>query len=85
MLEIYQNDISDADQKVLTISLIGGALEKTTCMSEDNYDGIAGHTASSSGKLLKKYDQCLAVLSSTHLFFNDHYVRRKERFHFLNI
>ena len=58
----------------MTINLIGGLLERISCMSEENYDGIAGHTASSSGKLLKKYDQCLAVLNSTHVFFNQHYV-----------
>jgi len=68
-LELYQNEIADAESKIFNIALITGSLQTINCMSEDNIDSLASNTASYSSKLLKKFDQCLAVLNSTHLFF----------------
>lgn len=69
VLETYQNDIADAEKKVHYINLITAHLQRLTCMSEENFDGLAGNTQSYCAKLLKKYDQCLAVLNSTHLYW----------------
>jgi len=69
VLEIYQNDVADAEEKIAAIAFISSALCQITCLSEENFDGLASNTASYSSKLLRKYDQCLAVLDSTHLFY----------------
>lgn len=69
VLEIYQNDIADAELKVHYIAVISSNLHRLTCLGEENYDGLAGNTASYCSKLLKKYHQCLAVLDSSHLFY----------------
>jgi len=69
VLEIYQNDVADAEEKIAAIAFITSALTQLTCLSEENFDGLASNTASYSSKLLRKYDQCLAVLDSTHLFY----------------
>lgn len=69
ILEIYQNDIADAEEKISAIAVITSALYQLSSLSEENFDGLATNTASYSSKLLRKYDQCLAVLDSTHLFY----------------
>lgn len=69
VLEIYQNDIADAELKVHYITIITSNLYRLTCLGEENYDGLAGNTASYCNKLLKKYHQALAVLDSSHLFY----------------
>lgn len=69
VLEIYQNDVVDAEEKIAAIAAITSSLYYLTCLGEENFDGLATNTASYSGKLLKKFDQCLAVLNTSHLFY----------------
>lgn len=41
-------------------------------MGEENFDTLITNATQFSAKLLKKHEQCLAVLQCTHLFFNKH-------------
>jgi hypothetical protein len=58
-------------------------------LSAENYDILVSNAANFATVLLKKYDQCLAVLKCTHLFFNPEYViyliSRKMKNEFLNV
>jgi vacuolar protein sorting-associated protein 35 len=73
-MAIYQDEISNADDQKEFLNVIIGYMCNITCLSPDNYDVLVSNVAQFSAKLLKKYDQCLAVLKCTHLFFNPEYV-----------
>ena len=61
--------------------MITSCLYQLTSLSEENFDGLATNTASYSSKLLRKYDQCLAVLDSTHLFYCHSQVKMDGKMH----
>ncbi|KAL4451052.1 hypothetical protein ABPG74_021374 [Tetrahymena malaccensis] len=70
-LTIYQDDLGDADVKLQAIQVISGALNKISCLSEENYDTLSSNTTQYSAKLLKKQDQVLSILNCTHLFHGE--------------
>ena len=77
-MSIYQDEISEAEEKKEILSLIIGYLCNINCLSAENYDVLVSNVAQFATKLLKKYDQCVAVLKCTHLFFNADYVTNIE-------
>lgn len=72
-------------KQISALTEITAAFQRLTCLSEDNYDTLASNTTQYSAKLLKKSDQCLAILKCTHLFYCPALVNKNsnELIHFL--
>jgi len=78
VMTIYQEEIADSDAKYKAITLIIGALVKTRLFSKENFVALARKITQFCAKLLKKQDQCKAVLMCAHLFsFTKDYVKMK--------
>ena len=67
-LTIYQNELSDSDLKVNSITLIISTLSNLKALSEENFSTLAENAAQFCSKLLKKPDQCKAILQCSHMF-----------------
>jgi len=67
---IYEEQISESTAQVAAIQMIIGTLHGIDIFTEENYDTLITKTALHSSKLLKKPDQCRAVLMSSHLFWS---------------
>ena len=51
---IFEDEISETDQKIPALNLITTTLYTLTCFSEDNFSTLVANAVSYSGKLLKK-------------------------------
>ena len=70
-LVLYQDELTDTDSKFRAITLIIGTLQKATFFSSDNFETLITNTTQYGAKLLKKQDQCKALLMSTHMFCSE--------------
>jgi hypothetical protein len=69
-LVLYQDEITDTDAKYRAITFIIGTLQKAIFFSFDNFETLTTNTVQYCAKLLKKQDQCKAILMCTHLFMS---------------
>jgi vacuolar protein sorting-associated protein 35 len=67
---IFQEDISDSDQKLQAIYLIISTVFNLTFFGRDNYDTLATNAVSYCSKLLKKHNQCEAITFASGLFYS---------------
>ena len=67
-LLIYQDDISDSEQKQVAINLICSTLYSLNCFSEENHNTLLSNAMSSCAQLLKKPAQCEAIIHASHLY-----------------
>ena len=64
---IYQEEISDSELKASAINLITSTLFHLNCFTQENHDTLLANAMSSCAQLLKKPQQCEAIISATHL------------------
>ena len=72
-LIVYQDELSDSDEKLSAIKLIVATISHLQCFDNDNYDTLATNAAQYCNKLLRKSDQCESITLSTHMFTNKKY------------
>jgi vacuolar protein sorting-associated protein 35 len=70
-LVVYQDELANTEAKYKTITLIIGALQQATFFSSDNYETLITNAAQYCAKLLKRQDQCKALLMCTHMFHSN--------------
>lgn len=66
----FEEEISDSKQKYTLLLYITGALERMECFGNDNHEPLRTQCALAAAKLLKKPDQCRAVLAVSNLFWS---------------
>jgi len=66
---IFEEEISETDNKVAALNLITTTLYNITCFGADNFDTLCANSISFSSKLLKKNLQAEAINTSSHLFY----------------
>jgi hypothetical protein len=64
---IYQEEISDSELKASSINLICATLFNLNCFSQENHDTLIANAMSSCAQLLKKPQQCEAIINATNL------------------
>jgi hypothetical protein len=64
---ISQEEISDADVKANCINLICSTLFSLNCFSEENHNTLIANAVSSCAQLLKKPQQCEAIIHASNL------------------
>ena len=69
-MSLSEEESSDLRSQQATITLIMGTVERMKCLGEDNHATLRTNCAQASARLLKKPDQCRAVLTSAHLFWS---------------
>lgn len=57
-LIVYQDELSDSEEKMSAIKLIVATISHLQCFDHDNYDTLASNAAQYCNKLLLKPDQC---------------------------
>ncbi|CAO3613358.1 unnamed protein product [Cunninghamella blakesleeana] len=67
---IYEEYISESKAQYQALTCIIGALQQSQVFSADNYDTLVTKAALHSARLLKKPDQCRALYSASHLWWN---------------
>ncbi|KAG5678377.1 Vacuolar protein sorting-associated protein 35 [Polypedilum vanderplanki] len=67
---IYEDEISDSKSQLAAITLIISTVEQITCFSEENAEPLRTNCALAASKLLKKADQCRAVVACASLFWS---------------
>jgi vacuolar protein sorting-associated protein 35 len=72
-LIVYQDELSDSEEKLCAIKLIVATISHLECFDNDNYDTLATNAAQYCNKLLRKPDQCESITLSTHMFTNKKY------------
>ena len=71
VLSLYQDELADSDMKYRAITLVIGTLENARLFSKENFASVAKKTTQHCAKLLKKQDQCKAILTCTHMFASE--------------
>jgi vacuolar protein sorting-associated protein 35 len=66
---IFEEELSETEQKVPALNLIVTTLYTLTCFGGDNFETLVANAISYSGKLLKKNMQCEATTLASHLFY----------------
>lgn len=51
--------------------MIVATFSRIDCVSVENHDTLASNATAQASKLLKKNEQCVAVLAATHMFYNE--------------
>lgn len=67
---LYEEEMSDSKQKYAAILLISGCLQKTECFNNEMHEPLRTNLALAAAKLLKKPDQCRALLAVANLFWD---------------
>ncbi|CAH3032160.1 unnamed protein product [Pocillopora meandrina] len=67
---IYEDEISDSKAQLAAITLLISTFEKMSCFGEENHEPLRTQCALAASKLLKKPDQCRAVVVCSHLFWS---------------
>uniref|UniRef100_A0A1L8DVU9 Vacuolar protein sorting-associated protein 35 n=1 Tax=Nyssomyia neivai TaxID=330878 RepID=A0A1L8DVU9_9DIPT len=67
---LYEDEISDSKAQLAAITLIMATFEQMTCFSEENAEPLRTNCALAASKLLKKPDQCRAVVTCASLFWS---------------
>ncbi|GAU98388.1 hypothetical protein RvY_09543 [Ramazzottius varieornatus] len=70
VFSIYEDEISDSKAQISTIFLIIGTLQHVSCFSEENHEPLRTQCALAAAKLLKKPDQCRALVAAANLFWS---------------
>jgi vacuolar protein sorting-associated protein 35 len=70
-LSIIQEGKVEADKKLPLIILFVGTVTSINFLSTDNMSTITANLQQASQTLVKRSDQCIAMLHCAHLFFND--------------
>ncbi|KAK6924522.1 Vacuolar protein sorting-associated protein 35 [Dillenia turbinata] len=68
---LYEEEIADSKAQITALHLIIGTLQRMHVFGVENRDTLTHKATGYSAKLLKKPDQCRAVYSCSHLFWND--------------
>ncbi|KAK6922560.1 Vacuolar protein sorting-associated protein 35 [Dillenia turbinata] len=68
---LYEEEIADSKAQITALHLIIGTLQRMHVFGIENRDTLTHKATGYSAKLLKKPDQCRAVYSCSHLFWND--------------
>eukprot|EP01119_Soliformovum_irregulare_P001205 TRINITY_DN10924_c1_g1_i1.p1 TRINITY_DN10924_c1_g1~~TRINITY_DN10924_c1_g1_i1.p1 ORF type:complete len:819 (+),score=306.82 TRINITY_DN10924_c1_g1_i1:210-2459(+) len=66
---VYEENIADSQSQLNCLTLIIGTLQLLDNFTEENYDTLTTKTALHASKLLKKPDQCRAIIMVSHLFW----------------
>ena len=66
----FEEEFTDSKSQVSGVTGLVGALMETRGLSAENYEALATKTTQHAARLLKKLDQCRAVLACTHLFWS---------------
>lgn len=67
---LYEDEISDSKAQLAAITLLISTFEKMSCFGEENHEPLRTQCALAASKLLKKPDQCRAVVVCSHLFWS---------------
>eukprot|EP00922_Rhytidocystis_sp_ex-Travisia-forbesii_P033689 GHVS01050024.1.p1 GENE.GHVS01050024.1~~GHVS01050024.1.p1 ORF type:complete len:369 (-),score=53.96 GHVS01050024.1:270-1376(-) len=71
-LVAYEEELSDSRSQSSALTMIVGTMVgHIHCLEQDNYDNLSAKVTQHGAKLLKKPDQCRAVLLCSHLFWNN--------------
>ncbi|KAJ3158528.1 Vacuolar protein sorting-associated protein 35 [Geranomyces michiganensis] len=68
---IYEESISESKSQLAAITLIIGTLHSTVVFGYENYETLITKAAVHCSRLLKRVDQCRAVMLVSHLFWGD--------------
>lgn len=68
---VYEESIPDSRGQLHAITTIIGTLQNARVFGVDNYDTLITKAALHSAKLLKKPHQAIAVLSASHLWWQN--------------
>ena len=66
----FEEELTDSKSQVNGVAGLVGALIATQNLSPDNYEALATKTTQHGARLIKKLDQCRAVLACSHLFWS---------------
>lgn len=66
---IFEEEISETENKVVALNLITTTLYNLTCFGPENFDTLVSNCLSYSGKLLKKHLQAEANTCASNLFY----------------
>jgi len=69
---LFEESIPDSKQEVRALQNIVTTLHRCRVFTEDNRGALVHKAMSYCSKLLKRTDQCLAVLSCAHLYWQQH-------------
>ncbi|VUZ95763.1 vacuolar protein sorting-associated protein 35, putative [Plasmodium vivax] len=79
-LIIYEEDINISSQQYSCIIWITGILcSHITLLQNENYENIALKLTQHANKLLKKKDQCLAILACSHIYWENRKYRNSAK------
>ena len=67
---LYEDEISDSKAQLAAITLLISTFEQMSCFGEENHEPLRTQCALAASKLLKKPDQCRAVMVCSHLFWS---------------
>ncbi|XP_055340914.1 vacuolar protein sorting-associated protein 35-like [Paramacrobiotus metropolitanus] len=67
---IYEEEISDSKVQILCVLLIIGTLQQLGCFSEESHEPLRTQCALAAAKLLKKPDQCRALIAAANIFWS---------------
>lgn len=67
---LYEDEISDSKAQLAAITLMISTFEQMGCFGEENHEPLRTQCALAASKLLKKPDQCRAVVVCSHLFWS---------------
>lgn len=67
---LYEEEVGDSKSQLSSITLIMSTFEKINCFSEENHGPLRSQCAFAAAKLLKKPDQCRAILACSHVFWS---------------
>jgi vacuolar protein sorting-associated protein 35 len=65
---VFKDELASTEVKSRTISYLIGTLNRTSFFSAENLTALAKETSHCCTKLLRKQDQCRAILACTHMF-----------------
>ena len=68
---LYEEAIPDSKAEMTALQSIVGTLHKCCVFSTENRDVLVHKATGYSAKLLKKADQCRAVCTCSHLFWQE--------------
>lgn len=69
-LIVFEEELTDSKTQASAIYSLVSTLMQTSRLSAENYEALATKTTQHAARLLKKPDQCRAVLACSHLFWS---------------
>jgi len=74
-MQIYQEEIVESDLKLHSMFLIVGTLCSVTILGKDNLIKMSTSLVNYSTKMVKRSDQCMAILSCCNLYWSNEVLR----------